>query len=373
MALSVKTTKISSARESVIAADGGDMQGRLILEDGTVFTGEAFGSSGERSGLVIFYTGVSGHQELLTDPASLGRIVVFGHPHVGNYGVNEADYESDRVCAEGIMVKELSEAGGGRPGSKSFSEFCADRQLIGLRGINTRALIAHIRERGEQWGLITTRETGAAGYGARLSELKRPLGADPEAYRVTGEALLASSRPSRDNRTVVTLDLGAGKSLYSMLKENNFFWRAFGPRIGAAEISAINPVAVIVTDGPYSTDSLGGAVDTLRLLSGKIPIFGIGLGCVVLGAALGARPVAMRSGHHGPGSVVVNLKTGRPAVAYQHHSFNLDEKSLPAAGAKALFRNVNDGTLEGFINKRKKAAGALFRPADLGLLEAILS
>ncbi|MFA6451503.1 MAG: carbamoyl phosphate synthase small subunit [bacterium] len=349
------------------------MTGKLILEDGTIFTGEAFGSQGERAGLVITYSGATGYQEMVTSPPYLGRLVAFESPMIGNRGATAEGFESDRVCAEGIIVKELSAASGGIRASKSFDEFSRERELLGVQGVDTRALAAHISDNGEQWGLLTTKDSDKKGYLKRLEGIKGRIGGNPDNYRVSGEALLASWRPSRDNRTVVALDLGAGKSFYMLLKKNNYFWRSFGPRMGAKEIMGIKPAAVIVTNGPFAPESLKGTIQTVRELVGSVPVFGIGLGCVVLGAALGASPVRMKCGHHGSNFSVVNLETGRCAVTSQRHSFCLSEKSLAKAGVKMLCRNLDDGTPEGIILKKKNAAGIMYAPSGLETLESLIS
>jgi carbamoyl-phosphate synthase small subunit len=351
----------------------GFMTGKLILEDGTIFTGEAFGSKGERSGLVISYNSAVGYQETVTAPPYLGRIVVFDYPMVGNCGVSPEAFESDRVCAEGVVAKEISSTPGGQHATKSFGEFSREREMLGLQGVDTRELTAHLRDSGEQWALLTTKESDKKGYLKRLADIKGTVGGNPDNYRVSGEALLASWRPSSDNRTVVVLDLGAGKSFYSLLKSNNYFWRSFGPRISAKEVMKINPAAVIVSNGPFAPESLKGAVATVRELLGGVPLFGVGLGCVILGAALGAHPVKMKCGHHGRNFSVADLENGRCVITAQRHSFCLNEKSISKAGVKMLYRNLDDGTPEGIILRRKKAAGVMFAPNDLGLLDTLIS
>ncbi len=347
------------------------MIGRLILEDGAVFEGEAFGSEGERFGLVCCYSGTTGHQEMATEPSYLGRIVVFRSPMIGNYGVDDSLFESDRVCVEGIVARELNRAAGSKE-AKNFEDFCIERQLLGLTGADTRGLNLHISEKGEQFGLLTTKQGGVKDYMAMIRVLKGPIGGDPDRYRVSGEGLLASVRPG-GNKTVLTIDLGASVSFYSLLKSNGLFWRAFGPQIEAAEIKAISPDAVIVTNGPYEPGSLKKTIETISRLAGKVPVLGVGLGGVALGAALGAAPEKMRAGHHGMGFGVTDLRNGECFITSQNHSFTINEGSLSRSGAKVVFRNATDGSLEGFAHEKKRAAGVLFDLKGLELLKDLIS
>lgn len=348
------------------------MDGRLILEDGSIFEGEAFGSRGERVGLVVAYSGSTGYQEAITAPPYLGRIIVFRYPTIGNSGVTNDGFESDRVCAEGIVVREVSKSPGGSGAVKSFGEFSRERELLGIEDADTEGIAERIAETGEQWGLLTTKDGTKSSYLKRLAELKYPIGGNPDNYRVSGEALLAPWRPGPDNKTVVVLDLGAGKTFYSLLQRDNWFWRAFGPKMTAEEILHIKPAAVIISNGSYAPESLGTTVNTVKSLLGKLPVFGVGLGCVVLGAALGMKPVRMKCGHHGLNCGVREEATGRCMMTAQRHSFNLDEKGMGGAGVKALFRNIDDGSLEGISCAKKRAAGVLFVRRDLSALEKLI-
>lgn len=348
-----------------------DMKGSLIFEDGTAFEAEAFGSHGDRAGVAVAFAGGAGFQEAATTPSYLGRILVFERPTVGACGADEAWNESDRVCAEGLVCRELSKSVSDGGGPMSFGRFCESRQLLGLEGAPTREIAAHIRSRGEQWALLTTEESSLKSHLARLALLKTQTSANPDKYRVSGEALLASWRPAGGGATAVVLDIGAGASFYRLLKRHNIFWRAFGPRMSAEEILSIRPDAALVSNGAYPADSLPGTVATIKSLLGRVPVAGIGLGAALVASALGVPLSGMKSGHHGVNIPVANAATGALRITEQNHSVALRAEDLRRRGGETLYVNTIDGSVEGFVHSRKMAAGAFFEPDGLETLQEL--
>lgn len=352
------------------------MAERLILEDGTAFEGKFFGTGDETAGLVVFYTGVVGYQEVVTDPANQGRIVVFAYPHIGNYGVNEEDFSSPRVQAAGIVIKELSPIYSNFRATGSFEDFMKKNKLSGLREVDTRAIVVRLRDRGEIKGMITSSSDSIDKIVARLK--KTEVFPAPDGKVISGAALVAgadlvkSVEKKAGAKHLAIIDLGANKGFYEMLAKSGYSWDVFGPKAKAGEVLGKKPAAVVVTEGPFAPEQLKEATNTVKELLGKVPVWGISLGCVVLGTAAGAKHVRMSCGHHGVNYSAKPAAGGRGEVTVQNHSFNLDEDSLSAAGLEVSWRNVNDGSIEGISSKKSAAAGTLFYPLNLDELEGLV-
>lgn len=344
------------------------MTGRLILEDGTVFQGEMFGAQAEKAGLVVFYTGVVGYQEVMTDPAYRGRIVVFSYPHIGNYGVNAQDNESPQVQPAAVIIKELSPIYSNFRAEASLEDFMKKAALVGLKSVDTRSLVVHIRDQGEMKGLVTSSQ----GKTEELVKKLKKIEVLPEAgvKFPTGAGLVKAGPPGK--RQLAIIDLGASRSFYAGLAQSGFGWQAFGPKVKAGEILALKPAAVVLTDGPYAPASLTETVASAKEILGQAPLWGVGLGCVVLGLAGGARAVKMACGHHSGNYSVKRPAGGRGEITVQNHSFNLDEATLDQAGLQVSWRNVNDSSVEGIKSKKDAAAGTLFKPLDFKELEGLI-
>lgn len=346
------------------------MAERLILEDGTVFEGRLFGTGDETAGLVVFYTGVVGYQEVVTDPANKGRIVVFAYPHIGNYGVNEEDFASPQVQAAGIVIKELSPIYSNFRATGSFEDFLKKNRLSGLWEVDTRAIVVRLRDKGEIKGIITNSSDSIDKIVAKLKKMDiLPV---PDGKPASGSDLVKGADRQSDAKHLAVIDLGASKGFYEMLAKAGYSWDVFGPKAKAGEVLGKKPAAVVVTEGAFAPEQLKEAIHTVKELLGKIPIWGISLGCVVLGAAAGAKSVKMSCGHHGVNYSAKPLAGGRGEVTVQNHSFNLDEASLAAAGLEVSWRNVNDGSVEGIISQKSAAAGTLFYPLNLNELEGLI-
>lgn len=346
------------------------MAGRLILEDGTEFKGEFFGTGDETAGLVVFYTGVVGYQEVITDPANRGRIVVFAYTHIGNYGINDEDYSSPEIQAAGIVIKELSPIYSNFRATGSLEDFMKKNKLSGLKDVDTRAIVVQLRDKGEMKGIITNSQDSVDKIVARLK--KTEVFSAPDGKPASGAALVKSADKKTEAKHLAVIDLGASKGFYEMLAKGGYSWDVFGPKAKPAEVLGKKPAAVVVTEGPFAPEQLKDTVGSVKEILGKVPVWGISLGCVVLGAAAGAKTIKIPCGHHGVNYSAKPSIGGRGEVTVQNHSFNLDEDSLSSSGLEVSWRNVNDGSIEGIKSKKVSAAGTLFYPLNLNELESLI-
>ena len=336
----------------------------LALEDGRCFHGLGAGAQAGAAGEVVFNTGLTGYQEIFTDPSYSGQIVVLTYPHIGNYGTNPDDDESARPYIEGLIVRELSQVTSNWRSSRSADEFLAKRGIPILAEIDTRALVRHIRERGALRGVISTLETDEAALVARARATPSMTGLDLASGVSTAEryvwtdgppGCLPSSLPSEPPQTglhVVAYDFGIKRNILRRLV-------AIGARVTvvpcgtrAEDVLAMDPDGVFVSNGPGDPEPLTGPAAELRKLVGRVPIFGICLGLQLLGQALGGKTFKLKFGHHGCNHPVMNLKTGRVEITSQNHGFALDPDTLDPSSIELTHVNLNDRTVEGFRSRK---------------------
>jgi len=332
----------------------------LALEDGTVFTGSAFGARGTRAGEVVFNTALTGYQEILTDPSYRGQIVAMTYPHIGNYGVNDADVEALSPQVAGFVVRELTRQPSNHRANQPLEPYLARHGIVAIEGIDTRALTRLLRVHGAMNGVLTTEQTDPA----RCVELARAApsmtGADlvrevmpREAYD-WHEGLSAgfgSGRaPARTARRVVAVDCGMKRNILRHLVDIGARVHVVPPTAKADDVLALKPDGVFVSNGPGDPAAVTYAVDLLRGLIGKTPMFGICLGHQLLGLALHASSFKLKFGHRGANQPVLNTATARVEITSQNHGFAIDADSICAAGATVTHVNLNDRTLEGFVH-----------------------
>jgi carbamoyl-phosphate synthase small subunit len=318
----------------------------LVLEDGRTFRGEGFGAPGVAPGEVVFNTAMSGYQEVLTDPSYAGQIVALTCPHVGNYGVNDEDAESRGLFLEALVVRSYEDFYSNWRAKASLGQYLERHGVVGLSGIDTRALTRHIREAGAMRGAVAD---GRYGEGDVLEQV---LASPPMAGRdlvrgVTRDDVGVFSPPEGEARwRVAALDCGIKNNIPRELGRRGVEVVVFPATAAAAEILAAGPQALILSNGPGDPAALPYVVDTVGALLGRVPVFGICLGHQVLALALGGRTYKLKFGHHGANHPVKNLATGRVEITSQNHGFAVEAESLPA-GARVTHVNLNDGTVEG--------------------------
>ncbi len=329
----------------------------LALADGTVFEGEAFGATGSTLGEVVFTTGMTGYQEILTDPSYCGQIVTMTAPHIGNTGLNAEDPESVTGKPEvaGFVMRDPSSVTSNWRSEESLEAYLQRHQIVAIGGVDTRRLTRYIRDRGAQNGCIGVEAPDVLVERARkapsmegLDLVKRVT--PKQAYEFTEgrgdwSTPLGTQREG-DKLHVVAIDFGAKRNILRCLVDAGFRVTAVPASTSAEEILAKRPDGVFLSNGPGDPAALSYAVDTIKALLGKKPIFGICLGHQLLARALGGKTYKLKFGHRGLNQPVKDLKTGRVEITSQNHGFVVDVESLSGI-AVSTHLHLNDGTSEG--------------------------
>ena len=339
----------------------------LVLSDESVLEGEQLGSNSSQVGEVVFNTGMTGYQEILTDPSYSGQIVLFTYPLIGNYGINDDDFESEKVQPSGIIVREACEIPSNWRSSSSLDEFLKDRDVPGISGIDTRALTKRIRSGGVTMGVICSDVSLGRALLAKSPDYDHSDFVDQvstkEVYRwgrMGKESVDGQVEEGRPRLAV--LDCGLK---FNILRR---FWRegcapyVFPSSSSAEEILSWNPDGVLISPGPGDPARLGGVVKTVQELLGKKPMFGICLGNQLLCQAVGGKTFKLKFGHRGSNHPVKDLKTGTVTITSQNHGYAVLPESLPSSEATVSQININDGTVEGIELPRYKAKSIQYHP-----------
>ncbi|MCW2277226.1 carbamoyl phosphate synthase small subunit [Heliophilum fasciatum] len=319
------------------------MKGYLILEDGTIWEGQAFGATEQRTGEVVFNTGMTGYQELLTDPSYCAQIVVMTYPLIGNYGINPEDFEARRPFLRGFVVREWAEAPSNWRCTETLDAYLKRVGVIGLAGVDTRALTRRLRNHGTMRGIISCTENPNFAELQQLALEAPTLSGQPLIDEVTTPE---SYRLPGDGPKVALLDFGAKDNIARSLNQRGCDVTVLPARTTAEAILAMNPEGVMLSNGPGDPQDVPYAVETVRQLIGKLPIFGICLGHQILGLAAGVITEKLPFGHRGSNHPVKDLKTGRVYITSQNHGYVVRPDSVPA-GVEISHINLNDGSVEG--------------------------
>jgi carbamoyl-phosphate synthase small subunit len=334
-----------------------DRKAELLLEDGTSFEGTSFGALGEAFGEVVFNTSITGYQEILTDPSYKGQIVTMTYPLIGNYGVNTEDGESRKPWLSGFIVREASSIASNWRSSMDLGTYLAENGVVGIQGIDTRALTRHVRIHGAKTGVISSIGSDTASLARRLAAAPRIVGVDlvrevtcNKQYRWR-EPLPGGMAPEGNGLHVAVLDCGVKSNILRHLVSAGCAVTVVPAATGASEIMALKPNGILLSNGPGDPDPLDYAISTVKTLLGKLPIFGICLGHELLGLAMGGRIYKLKFGHHGGNHPVKDLDTGRIAITSQNHGFNVEPGSIPGKGTRITHVNLYDKTAEGMENR----------------------
>lgn len=331
---------------------------RLVLEDGTVFDGESFGASGEVGGEVVFNTGMTGYQEILTDPSYSGQIVTMTYPLIGNYGINAADYESAHPYARGFIVKEYCEYPSNWRAGLTLDAFLKEYRILGLAGIDTRALTKRLRAEGTMKGLITTADDSDAAVCDRVKALPDLSGQDFVKGASTDHIYSEGDGPLK----VVLVDFGAKSNIQRSLIRHGCTVTVVPCDTASDQILNLAPHGVMLSNGPGDPKDVPYAVRTVRELLGKLPIFGICLGHQIIGLALGGDTYKLKFGHRGGNHPVKNLLSGAVTITSQNHGFAVAADSLNPDLAVVSHRNVNDQTVEGLKHRYLPVFSVQYHP-----------
>jgi len=348
---------------------------KLALADGLVFTGKAFGAEGTSEGEVVFNTGMTGYQEVLTDPSYAGQIVTMTYPLIGNTGVNLEDIESynRKVQVRGFVIKEISPVVSNFRAAQGLGDYLAAEGIIGIADIDTRALTRHIRLTGAIGGVLSTEITDdsqlvdrAEAFGSMAGKDMVPFVTPAEAYDwPEGYASRFAQGPREHGDRifdVVAVDCGAKINILRNLVECGCRVRVVPAAASAREILDARPDGVFVSNGPGDPAAVSYTIDTLKGLIGKVPIFGICLGHQMLSLALGASTYKLKFGHRGCNQPVRNEATGKVEITSQNHGFAVDDESLRATGAAVTHVNLNDNTVEGFTHTDNAVFSVQYHP-----------
>lgn len=350
----------------------------ILLQDGRYFTGTPFGARGVRTGELVFNTSMAGYQEILTDPSYKGQIVTMTYPLIGNYGVNEEDVESCGPQVEGFVVRECCRYPSNWRATRSLDEYLSEHGIVGVEGVDTRAVTRHIRSLGAMMCVACNEDADLAELKRILDEAPPYVGVDlvkevtcQEPYRwedprvppmgrgVMPEVSGKGERPLH----VVAYDCGIKRNILRILAALGCRVTVVPASTSASKVLQLGPDGVFLSNGPGDPAAVTYLIEEVAKLVGVKPIFGICLGHQILGLALGGRTFKLKFGHRGANQPVKDLRRGNILITAQNHGFCVDLESI-ASEVEPTFINLNDDTLEGFRHRRYPAYSVQFHPED---------
>jgi carbamoyl-phosphate synthase small subunit len=350
---------------------------KLALEDGTVFVGQSFGASGEVDGEVCFNTSMTGYQEILTDPSYRGQIVTMTYPQIGNYGINDEDVESWKPHLAGFIVRENSRIASNFRAQGSLDDYLKKHNIVALAGIDTRALVRHIRSLGAMKGVLSTIDLDDERLVEKARRSPGLVGRDlvrevvPQHSSEWSEPLNDLAKLTHDVPPhpvdaqaphVVALDFGMKWNIARFLREQGFRVSIVpGTTATAESVLKLQPDGVFLSNGPGDPEPLTYAIQTIQGLLGKKPIFGICLGHQLLALACGAKTFKLKFGHRGANQPVLEVESGKVEITAQNHGFSVDEATLPST-LQVTHRNLNDNTIAGVRHLQSPAFSVQYHP-----------
>ena len=350
------------------------MKALVALEDGTIFEGESFTGSGEAIGEIVFNTSMTGYQEVLTDPSYKGQIVTMTYPLIGNYGINLEDMESSRIQPEAFLVKEYNAIPSNFRATGTLADFLQQYGILGVEGIDTRALTRHIRQAGAMKGIVSTQDIEPQELVRLAGESPGLVGRDlvrevtcsqPYGWTTDGPMNGAGFSTAAEGKyKVVAFDFGLKYNQLRILAEKGCSLQIVPALTDPEEILAMEPDGIFLSNGPGDPAGVEGVVETVQALLGKKPIFGICLGHQILGLAYGGSTYKLKFGHRGSNQPVKDLATGHIEITSQNHGFCVDLDSLDKNQVELTHINLNDGSLEGMRHKEYPAFSVQYHPEN---------
>lgn len=330
------------------------MKARMLLSNGMVFEGESVGAEGINFGELVFNTSMSGYQEILTDPSYAGQVVVMTYPEIGNYGINNDDFESSKVQPHGFIMKNYSEKDSHYKSAQTLSSYLKNNNVVAISGVDTRSLTRIIREVGSMYCMITT------------EEITDKIREDLRKYEMDQNLVLKISRKEPEvvqggGIDLAIIDLGIKNSIIKEFSKADCNMTIFPADVSSETILKGGFDAVFLSNGPGDPQNATAAIETAKNLVGKLPLFGICLGFQILSIVAGANTYKLKYGHRGGNHPVINLETNKVLVTSQNHGYAVDETTL-SEQSTATYKNLNDGTLEGFRCPALNMEGVQFHP-----------
>jgi len=343
---------------------------KIAFEDGRIFTGFSFGADGEKGGEVVFNTSLTGYQEILTDPSYKGQIVTMTYPLIGNYGVNPEDCESRRPFVEGFIVKENSRIASNWRSKQTLEEYLKENGIMGIEGVDTRAITRHIRLQGAMKAVISTEgaddksliKKAKASPGLVGKDLVKEVTCDRKYEWRNQKPVTSNQKKEKKKYKVAVIDCGVKYSILRILAELGCVVTVVPAKTTSKEILDMKPDGLLLSNGPGDPAAVPYVVDTVKGLLGKLPIFGICLGQQMLGQALGGKTYKLKFGHHGGNHPVKDLTTEKISITVQNHGFCVDIETLEKDDIEITHMNLNDNTLEGIRHRKLPAFSVQFHP-----------
>jgi len=330
------------------------MNAQLILENGIIFNGNAFGYIKETVGEVVFNTGMTGYQEVLTDPSYYGQIVTMTYPLIGNYGINIDDMESKSIKVKGFIVRENCTAPNNWRCEFELNEYLKRNRIIGLEGIDTRALTKMIRNNGTMRGIITVRELTESQIKTKLASFNNTNAV----AKVTREEIEVVEGTEVH---IAMYDFGMKNNIIRSFEARNCKMTIFPASAKAEDVLAVNPDGVFLSNGPGNPKDIGEVIEEVKKLVGVKPMTGICLGHQILALAMGANTTKLKFGHRGANHPVLDKQTGKVMITSQNHGYVVEEETLPS-NIEVTHVNLNDQTIEGIKIKDKDIYTVQFHP-----------
>jgi carbamoyl-phosphate synthase small subunit len=350
------------------------MKALLVLADGKIYEGQHFGSEGEIEAEIVFNTSMSGYQEIITDPSYCGQMVVMTYPLIGNYGVNPEDFESDRPHLSGFIIKELSKVQSNWRSRGSLEGFLKETNVFGIQGIDTRALTRRIREKGAQQAILSTDTSDPQRLIEKVRKSPGLIGRDlvkevtcKNAYDwnesewsiQSGKTKLKEVKDRPYN--VLVYDFGVKRNILRKLTCAGCKVRVVPANTTADEVLATRPDGIFLSNGPGDPAAVPYAIDNVKTILGKVPIFGICLGHQILSLALKGKTYKLKFGHHGGNQPVLDVKSGKIEITSQNHGFAVEQNSFDR-NVDITFLNLNDDTVEGIQHKSWPVFSVQYHP-----------
>ena len=328
------------------------MKAKLILQDGTIFEGKAFGYLKESVGEVVFSTGMAGYQETITDPSYKGQIVTMTYPLIGNYGVNLEDMESSKIQISGLIVKEKCEFPNNFRCELELDNYLKQNKVIGLEGIDTRALTKILRNKGSMTGVISVEDF-------RLTDIEAKIGSYSSKNFVSEISTSEKYTIKGAGKKVAVIDLGIKKSVLNNIIKREADITVFPYNTSAEEVLSVNPDVVFLSNGSGNANDVAHVSDMIKVLLGKVKVNGVGLGCQLIAMAIGGKIDKLAFGHRGSNHPVKGLSNGKVYTTTQSQGFYISDLTNDA---EITYRNINDSTIAGFKNDSLNISGVQFMP-----------